>query len=192
VELEAERDRLADQLKAGAPPDTRPDLRRLNEERDWLVSIPDRLRRPEHRAALDELDRRGAILTEADHDRREWLEGHRDEIERWDDLSHAAAWREKALGRGAELRPTVAVQSALGLPPPPSDTTRQPAWRRAAAVLEGHRERWQLPDRPLELHPERGAPPDLTRRGSELRVLAAAKDLQRIRGTDRSLDPPGL
>ncbi|MDQ1442779.1 MAG: hypothetical protein QOG97_3007 [Acidimicrobiaceae bacterium] len=192
VELEAERDRLADQLKASAPPDTRPDLRRLSEERDWLVSIPDRLRRPEHRAALADLDQRGAALTAAAHDRGEWLEDHRGEIERWDDLSHAAAWREAALGRGAELRPTVAVQSTLGLPPPPSDTARQPAWRRAAAALEAHRERWQLPDRPLELHPERGARPDLTRRGGELRVLAAAKDLQRIRGADRSLDPPGL
>ena len=192
AELEAERNRLADQLKAGAPPDTRPELRRLGEERDWLVSIPDRLRRPEHHAALAELDQRGATLTAAADDRGKWLEGHRGEIERWDDLSHAAAWREAALGRGAELRPTVAVESALGLPPPPSDTARQPAWRRAAAALEAHRERWQLPDRPLELHPQPGARPDLTRWGGELRVLAAAKDLQRIRGADRSLDPPGL
>jgi hypothetical protein len=192
MELEAERDRLANHLAATVPPDTRPDLRRLSEERDWLVCIPDRLRRPEHCMALADLDRQGAALTAAAHARAEWLDGHRDELQRWSDLSHASAWREAALGRGAEIRPTVAVQSTIGPPPAPTDTARQAAWLRAAAAIESHRERWGLPDQPLELQPQLHPQPDLTRRAGELRVLAAAQELQRVRSPDRSLAPPGL
>ncbi len=194
-ELEPERDRLADYLNATAPPDARPALRRLSEERDWLVSIPDRLRRPEHTAALADLDRQGAALNGATHDRALWLEGHRDQLERWADLSQAAAWREEALGRAAEIRPGVAVVSAIGLPPRATDHTHeahQSAWRRAAGAIEAHRERWGLPDRPLELHHGRVPQTGLTRRAGELRVLAAADELQRNRGADRSLGPPGL
>ncbi|MDQ1391421.1 MAG: hypothetical protein QOF30_398 [Acidimicrobiaceae bacterium] len=194
-ELEPERDRLADHLTATAPPDTRAALRHLSEERDWLISIPDRLRRPEHIAALADLDRHGAALNGATRDRALWLEGHRDQIERWADLSQAAAWREAALGRGAEIRPGVAVQSAIGLPPPATDPTHQapqPAWRQAAGTIEAHRERWGLPDQPLELHHGRVPQAELTRRAGELDVLAAANELQRSRSADRSLGPPGL
>jgi hypothetical protein len=141
-----------------------------------------------------------ALTTAAGH-RSEWLQQHRDQLGRWADLSHAIVWREAALGRGAELRPTAAVLAQLG--PPPSDTSRRPVWRRAAAAVESHREQWGLPDGPLELgrHTHPATEPDRSRRASELRVLATTKELQRSLGRgrdhgrdhdlDRSLSPSG-
>src|SRR6202022_2557254 len=93
AELATERDRLADHLRATAPPDTRPELRRLAEERDWLVSVPDRLRNPDQVAALAGLDRRRVALTRAAGDRADWLQRHQGQLDRWADLSHAVAWR---------------------------------------------------------------------------------------------------
>jgi hypothetical protein len=188
-ELVVERDRLAQHLASAAPPDTGPDRRRVAEEREWLASIPDRLRRPDQTAALAELDRRQEDLGTGARDRAMWLQQNRGPLERWAELDNAVAWREAALGRGAELRPTVAVVAALG--PRPADPQLAPAWARAAQAVEVHRERWALPDRPLELTERSTPPPDLARRAGELRVLEASRDLQHGREHDRSLAPSG-
>jgi hypothetical protein len=159
------------------------------EERAWLASIPDRLRRPDQMAALATLDRRGEELGVAARDRAAWLQQNRGPLERWAELDTAVAWREAALGRGAELRPTVAVEAALG--PRPADRQLAPAWARAAQAVEVHRERWSLADRPLELIESAAAAPDLARRAGELRVLEASRQLQQSREQDRSLAPSG-
>jgi conjugative relaxase-like TrwC/TraI family protein len=239
VELAGERDRLAAYLQANVPPDVRPELRQLAEERAWLAAIPEPpdhgrpgypqpgYPQPDHGrpgypqpgypqpgypqpgpfgysdrvSTLATFDGQLEALTTAAGHRSEWLQQHRDQLGRWADLSHAIVWREAALGRGAELRPTAAVLAQLG--PPPSDTSRRPVWRRAAAAVESHREQWGLPDGPLELgrHTHPATEPDRSRRASELRVLATTQELQRSLGRgrdhgrdhdlDRSLSPSG-
>jgi conjugative relaxase-like TrwC/TraI family protein len=180
ADLAAEHDRLARTLLPNVPPDPGPELRRLHEERQWLAaSIP---HRPEVQANLSALDAQQAQLVTAAGVRRDWLVGHRKELQRWDDLSHAMAWRESALGRGAEIRPTRAVTAQLG--PEPQAPPERAAWRRAAQAIESHRDRWQIPDRPLQLGRE-AAPRDLERRADELRVLAAAGDAERSRQRHR-------
>src|SRR5437660_1215224 len=72
--------------------------------------------------------------------------------QRWADPGAAMAAREAALGAAALRRPCRAVTAELGPPPPPGDE-RRPPWCRAAAAIEAHRERFDLPDRPLELQP---------------------------------------
>jgi hypothetical protein len=190
AELGGERHRLAEHLRAAVPPDVRPELRRVGEERDWLLSVPDRLGRPEGRQALATLDARLADLTAQTQRRAGWIQDNRGLLERWAELGQAIDWREAALGRGAEVRPTVAVTAALG--PAPVDARQRAAWCRAAEAVEAHRERWALPDRPLELTAG-NSPPEPSRRISELRVLAASRDLQhsRARDDDRSLAPSG-
>ncbi len=191
ADLAMERDRLGDHLRASAPPDTGAEHRRLTEERDWLASVPDRPGHRERAAALAEVDGRLAALDARAQERPRWQEQHRDQLERWAHLSQALAWRQAALGRGAEIRPTAAVLAQLG--PPPIDAGARPLWRRAAVAVESHRERWSLPDRPLELSAELSlgtpAPGELGRRAGELRILAAARDLQPGRRRDLSQAP---
>lgn len=180
ADLAAEHDRLARTLLPNVPPDPGPEMRRLNEERQWLaVSIPDGR---QAQANLMALDARQAQLGAAAARRRDWLVGHREELQRWDDLSQAMAWREAALGRGSEIRPTRAVTAQLGAAP--QAPGERAAWRRAAQAIESHRDRWQIADRPLELGHEAPSP-DLERRADELRVLAAAGDAERSRRRDR-------
>jgi len=178
--LTTERDRLAEHLLANAPADPRPELRRVNEERDWLTASP---YRGANQPALAALDQRAHALSAAAAGRGHWLAAQRGQLEQWDDLSHAIAWREAALGRGAEIRPTVAVQTQLGLPP--KEAQRGVAWRQAAQAIESHRDRWALPDRPLELNDKVQPGHDVARRADELRVLATTRQLQRDRGRDR-------
>jgi conjugative relaxase-like TrwC/TraI family protein len=200
-DLAGERDRLAEYLRANVPPDVRTELRRACEDRTWLVGVAarpvdgrsGRYGSPAVAPNLAAHDDRLEALTAAARSRTDWLEQHRGQLGRWADLTHAIAWREAALGRGAELRPTVAVLAQLG--PVPGDTNGRRVWRRGAEAVEAHRERWSLPDRPLEL----GKPAtdlDPSRRAGELRVLAAAQEVQRTRGLDRdrgrdcALTPP--
>jgi conjugative relaxase-like TrwC/TraI family protein len=187
AELASERDRLAERLLATVPPDARPQLRRVTEQRECLAANPYALNRA---AALATLDAHGAVLATAVRDRGDWLEGHRDQLDRWDELSQAMTWRATALGRGAEIRPTVAVLAELG--PPPADGTPQPVWRRAAQAVEAHRERWGLADRPLEMAPVAGPDHDRVRRADELRVLATTQELRRTRSPEHYLAPGGL
>jgi hypothetical protein len=97
-----------------------------------------------------------------------------------DGPDQAIAWRAAALGLGAEIRPTAAVEAHLGAPP--IDAARRPAWRQAAEAIEAHRDRLGLPDRPLDL--TRPAEP-------ERRVLAATKAFERAASGDRALDRRG-
>jgi len=178
-ELAAERDRLADHLLATMPADPRPELRRLGEEQAWLASRPDAASpSPSPSPSFDA--RRAALTAAADH-RQEWLAVHSGQLQRWADLSGTIAWREAALGLGAEIRPTAAVEAHLG--PPPIDAVRRPLWRRAAEAIEAHREQSALPDQPLDL---------TSKGGPELRVLAATRAFERAPARDRALDrlPP--
>ncbi len=195
-ELVVEWEQLAEHLRASLPPDSGPELRRLREERESLLSIPYQLRRPDQVAALTTLESRRVTLTAAAGDRAQWLERHRSEIERWGDLTNAVVWREAALGRGAEVRPSVAVREALGSPP--QEHRDRQTWRRAAEAIEAHRDRWGLPDEALALADETTAVRDVTRRTGELSILAASQELQRTRqrtlgrGQDRSPTRRGL
>jgi conjugative relaxase-like TrwC/TraI family protein len=136
-----------------------------------------------------------------------------DQLHRCDGLSQAIRWREAALGRGAEIRPTVAVESHLGAPP--GEAERLVLWRRAATAIEAHRDRWALPDRPLALAPGEGRDAGMGlragegrqggdggragegrqagegRNADERRVLAAVRAFERAREVDRSLLPSG-
>jgi hypothetical protein len=119
----------------------------------------------------------------------------RGQLQQWDGLSQAMRWREAALGRGAEIRPTVAVEAQLG--PPPAEADRLALWRRAATAIEAHRDRWALPDRPLALAAgmsrEAGMGPKAGegRHAGEQRVLAATRAFERAPQRDRGLLPPG-
>jgi hypothetical protein len=130
-----------------------------------------------------------------------------DQLRRCDGLSQAMRWREAALGRGAEIRPTVAVESQLGAPP--SEAERLVLWRRAATAIEGHRDRWALPDRPLALGASVGRDAGMGRdtgmgrqagggrqagegrQGDERRVLAAVRAFEQARDLHRGLLPSG-
>ena len=102
----------------------------------------------------------------------------RADAQRWADLGAAMAAREAALGAAALRRPSRAVTAELGPPPPPGDERRLP-WCRAAAAIEAHRERFDLPDRPLELHPMARDP---ERAAAELAVAAACRSAGRDHG----------
>ncbi len=181
-QLVPERDRLGEYLRASAPADPGPERRRVAEDRAWLASTRDRPGGNSRATAADlvDLDARLATLDGQVRVRQAWLAQHRGQLERWADLTHAISWREAALGRGAELRPTAAVLAALG--PPPNDASRTAAWRHAAAAVESHRERWQLPDGPLDLSGRAGE-----RQAGEVRVRAATEEVRRSRGQDRAL-----
>ena len=196
-QLMAERAQAADRLTAEAPLDPRPAIRRLEEERAWLLADP---RRPGQVSSLAEVDRRRAALDEALGGRRDWLTAHGDELRNWAELSQAICWREAALGRAAELRPSVAVQSLIGTPPPAGGAGRA-EWRTAAEAIEVHRDRWALPDGPLNLEPGRGLVADVVattpqreteRRMSQQRVLTTTRQFQlavdRSRHLDRGVD----
>ena len=131
----------------------------------------------------------------------------RSELQQWDGLSQAMRWREAALGRGAEIRPTVAVEAQLG--PPPGEAGRLALWRRAATAIEAHRDRWALPDRPLALadgmsreaamgrqadegrHAGEGRQAGDERQAGEQRVLAATRAFERAPQRDRGRLPLG-
>lgn len=180
AELATERDQLATHLLATAPPDPRAELRRLGEEREWLAQS-------HGTGHVTTLDRQINDLTAAAGTRRQWLDEHRGQLARYVDLGQAMAWREAALGQGAEIRPTVAVATEVG--PPPPDAGRRVIWRRAAEAIEAHRERWALADQPI--FPTRSSSPEPNRRAGELRVQAATQALTRARSVDRSLAPGG-
>jgi hypothetical protein len=192
-QLVAERAQVAERLAAQAPSDPRPAIRRLEEERAWLVAVPGR---PGQASSLAGLDRRRAALDQALGERRDWLATNGDGLRSWAELSDAISWREAALGRAAELRPTVAVQSLIGSPPPAGGASRA-EWRRAAEAIEVHRDRWTLPDRPLDLSSGRdlvaAVPPtaqqrdaDVERRMGEHRLVTATRQFQL--SIDRTLD----
>ena len=102
--------------------------------------------------------------------------------QRWADLGAAMAGREAALGAAARHEPSRAVMAQLGPPPPCGDDRRQ-SWFRAATAIEAHRDRFELPDRPLELQPMARDP---ERAVAELAVMAACRGVGRDRS--RSLD----
>lgn len=183
-ELAAERDQLATQLLADVPADPRPELRHLDEERAWLAARGDRTGQSQ-RAALATVDGRRTALTAAAGARRQWLEDHRRPLERYVELSQAMTWREAALGRGAEIRPTIAVEAQLG--PPPVAADRRVMWRRAAEAIEAHRETWALPDQPLSPTLRASREPEARRRTGELRILTASQALERSAGPGHSL-----
>jgi hypothetical protein len=186
ADLVADHEGLATWLRTSAPADPTPEARRLTEERAWLASVPDRPGSGERAAALQGVDRQLAALGTRAGERSHWLEQHRSHLDRWADLSQAITWRQAALARGAEIRPTVAVLSQLGSPP--TQPSHRPAWRRAAQAVESYRERWSLPDRPLELGPTNAAlPPERGKRAEQLRVLAAAGELRLGRERDHVL-----
>lgn len=186
AELADERDRLAEHLVATAPADPRPQLRRLDEERAWLAASPDWAARGAHTAALDA---QRTALSAAAGRRQDWLGANGSQLDRWAELSRAVAWREAALGLGAAVRPTAAVEAHLG--PRPTDTARHPAWLRAAEAIEAHRERWALPDRALDLAADARSGPTTSRRASERRVLAATRAFERAHSRDHALDRGG-
>ncbi len=117
------------------------------------------------------------------------------QLQQWAALSQAIRWREAALGRGAEIRPTVAVEAQLGSPPGESD--RLALWRRAATAIEAHRDRWALPDRPLALPAGMSRDAGIRREAGEgrhtgeQRVLAAIRAYERVPERHRGLLPPG-
>jgi hypothetical protein len=131
----------------------------------------------------------------------------RDQLQQRDGLSQAMRWREAALGRGAEIRPTVAVEAQIG--PPPGEAGRLALWRRAATAIEAHRDRWGLPDRPLALAAGMSRDAGMRRDAGEgrhvgerrlagegrlageQRVLAATRAFERAAELDRGLLPPG-
>jgi hypothetical protein len=87
------------------------------------------------------------------------------------------AARAAALGAAARHEPSQAVMAQLG-PPPPDGDDRRPSWCRAATAIEAHRDRFELPDRPLELRPMARDP---ERAAAELAVVAACRSVDRDR-----------
>ena len=186
ADLRRERDQLAGQLRAEVPSDPGPELRRVAEQRDALM-----LRRhvPGVDNRLAELNMRYSELSSAAQVRARWTEEHRPELVRFDHVTAAIAWRENALGRAAEIRPTPAVLDQLG-PPPPNDAERR-VWRDAAGAIEAYRERWNVGDQPLTLRRQTLEPPtpdqDPARRLDEQRIVDATRALEHSRGVDRGL-----
>jgi hypothetical protein len=164
------------------------ELARLAEERNWLLVAPGGPG-PQARSALAAVDARGAELAAAAGYRLRWLDENRAHIDRWVDLTTAIGWREAAIGRGSEIRPTVAVASQIGLPP--AEVSRRPAWRQAAEAIEVHREWLQLPDEPMELPPAATAGQELApgHPDGERRVLAAVRRLEAPTGAEISVVP---
>lgn len=188
-ELADERDALAEGVRGGVPPRVPTSaLRQLDEERAWLLSVPNR---PDGAAKIAALDgRRTEIASAADH-RRDWIENHGAQIRRWDDLARTIAWRESALGRAAEISPTTAVKELVGAPP--ADATERKLWRRAADRVEGYRERWHVADGKLDLTQQPRPEQNPARRRDELGILAATRAVERARGRERGhgLGPAG-
>jgi hypothetical protein len=177
-DLGAEREQLRHDLFTRAPVDALPQLRRLDEEREWIES---RRQSPQRDAKLADLDQSRAELQTSHQKRTAWLEQHRDQLARWADLGATMAWREHALGTAAELRPSRAVLASLG--PPPDGLDARKRWREAAMAIEAHRDRRQLPDQQLSLSPTHL---------DDLRVRAACRAAERARDLDldRAISSP--
>jgi hypothetical protein len=181
-ELCRSRDELSDGLVARAPPDVRPELRRIREQRAWQEVSG----RP-----VGRLEDRIQALEAAQQIRQTWVEAHRDQLEQWEGLSAAVVRRREVLGAAAEVRPSRAVTAQLG--PIPRDEAGRLAWRDAARAIEAYRDRWGIPDDRAALDLTNPAhAPHPAQRADQLRVLAAcraANALHQTREPHRQLTP---
>ncbi|MBO0748076.1 MAG: hypothetical protein J2O47_06990, partial [Acidimicrobiaceae bacterium] len=163
----ARRDRLEAELRAGLPPDTASERRRLDEDRAYAAAHPGRPGSPDAR----DLGRRAAQLSRSEAIRADWLQANAGRLLRWRELGRLIDEHTDLAAYAATLDPGSAAQLVTGHAP--ADPGLRPAWERAVRATAIHAARWSRDDNRGDRSPAESA--TLRRRDQAIDALDTAR-----------------